>query len=265
MLGVRAAIGRTFHSSEEEPGRDQVVVLTDGFWRRHFGGDPAIVGRSVLVDGSIMTVIGVLPKDFYFIFRDSAIFVPMTASAEFESRRDAHSIGVLARLSPGVTRCEAQSDLERICRDLERVYPDTNDGWSAAIVPVFPLNKNLRPASSMLLGAVACVLLTAIINVANLLLVRGRARQRELAVRAALGASEGRLIRQMLAESALLATIGAVIGVGLAAGALRVVLPFIPEVKIAGAGAITIDTRAVVVTLVMLSKRNGKKTPIESR
>jgi putative ABC transport system permease protein len=249
MLGVRAAIGRTFHPDEEEPGRDRVVVLTDGFWRRHFGGDPAIVGHIVLVDGSPVTVVGVLPKDFFFLFHDSAIFVPMTATAEFESRRDTHSIGVLARLAPGAMRSEAQADLERLCRDLERVYPDTNEGWSAAIAPVFPLNRNLRPALLMLLGAVACVLLIACINVGNLLLVRAGSRQREMTVRTALGASQGRLIRQMLAESALLATIGAVIGVPLAAGALRAVWPFIPEVRIAGAGAIAIDTRVLVVTL----------------
>src|SRR5262249_24918476 len=121
--------------------------------------------------------------------------------AEFESRRDTHSIGVLARVAPDVTRSAAQSDLERVCRDLERLYPDTNDGWSAAIAPVFPLNKNLQPALSMLLGAVVCVLLIACINVGNLLLVRAGARQREMIVRTAVGASRGRLIRQVLAES----------------------------------------------------------------
>jgi predicted permease len=249
MLGVRAALGRTFQRDEEEPGRDRVVVLTDGFWRRHFGGDSTIVGRSVLVDGNPVTVVGVLPQDFYFIFRDLAIFMPMTASSEFKSRRDTHSIGVLARLAPGVSRSEAQSDLERLCQDLEQIYPDTNKGWSAGIQPVFPLNKNLRPAVSMLLAAVACVLLIACINVGNLLLVRAGARQRELTVRTALGASRSRLIRQMLAESALLATLGAALGVPLAAGALRAVSPFLPEVKIADAGFVAIDVRVLGLTL----------------
>lgn len=216
MLGVRAAIGRTFRADEEEPGRDGVVVLTDGFWQRHFGGDPAIVGQSALVDGRPLTVIGVLPKDFYFLWRDSAIFMPMTVDGDFQSQRATHSIVVLGRLAAGIRRSEAQSELERVARALGRAYPTTNDGWSAALLPIFPLNKNLRPALLMLLGAVGCVLLIACINVGNLLLVRAGARQREMTVRTALGASRGRLIRQMLAESGLLAVIGGVIGVPLA-------------------------------------------------
>jgi len=249
MLGARAAIGRTFRSDEEEPGRDQVVVLTDGFWQRHFGGDPAIVGRFVLVDGRPLTVIGVLPQDFFFLWRDSAIFVPMTVDADFQNQRATHSISVLGRLAPGTTRREAQSELERLGGDLGRAYPATNDGWSAALVPVFPLNKNLQPALLMLLGAVGCVLLIACINVGNLLLARAGAREREMTVRTALGASRGRLIRQMVAESGLLAVVGAAIGVLLAAAALRVLWPFMPEVKIAGALGVTIDARVLGVTL----------------
>jgi len=249
MLGVRAAIGRTFRPEEEEPGRDRVMVVTDGFWHRHFGGDPAIVGQSALVDGSPMTVIGVLPKDFYFLWRDSATFMPMTVDSNFESRRATHSIAVLGRLAPGITRGDAQAELERISRDLGRAYPATNDGWSAALVPTFPLNRNLQPALLMLLGAVACVLLIACLNVGNLLLVRARARDREMTVRAALGASRGRLIRQMLAESGLLAALGAAVGVPLAAAALLGLAPFIPEVKVAGALGVTLDARALSVTL----------------
>jgi predicted permease len=251
MLGVRAALGRTFQLQEEEPGRDDVVVLTDGFWRRHFGADPAIVGESVLIDGRLRTVIGVLPKEFYFIFRDSAIFMPMTVDGDFESQRATHSIGVLGRLAAGMTRTQAQSDVERVARDLARAYPETNDGWSVALVPVFPLNKSLRPALLMLLSAVACLLLIACINVGNLLLARAGARRRELTVRAALGASRWRLIRQMLAESALLAIIGAAIGVPLAAGALRLLSPLLPEVKIAGAHVVVIDMRVLAVTVVV--------------
>ena len=249
MLGVRAAIGRTFRRDEEEPGLNEVAVLTDGFWQRHFGGDRSIVGQSVLVDGRPRTVVGVLPRDFYFIFRDSAIFMPMVVDADFRTQRAAHSIVVLGKLAPGVTRSDAQAEVERFGRDLGRAFPTTNEGWSAALLHVFPLNKNLRPALVMLLCAVACVLLIACINVSNLLLARAGARERELSVRTALGASRGRLIRQMLAESGLLAIIGAAIGVPLAAAAVRALLPFIPEVKVAGGLGITIDGRVLGVTL----------------
>ena len=249
MLGVRPAVGRTFRSDEEQPGRDQVVVLTDGFWQRHFGGNRAVVGQSALVDGRPMTIIGILPKDFYFLWRDSALFVPMTVNASFQSRRATHSIAVLGRRAAGMTEDDGRAELARIGRDLERAYPATNEGWTAAVVPVFPLNKNLQPALLMLLGAVGCVLLIACINVGNLLLARAGARQREMTVRTALGASRGRLIRQMLAESGLLVVIGAAIGLPAAALALRSLSPFMPDVKIAGATGVTIDSRVLAVTL----------------
>jgi predicted permease len=251
MLGVRTFIGRTFRPDEEEPGRDDVVVLTHGFWQRHFGGDSAIVGQSVLVDGRRRMVIGVLQDDFYFIFRDSALFVPMTVDREFRNSRTTHNIVVLARLAPGATASDGQSDLDRIGRDLQLAYPTTNDAWGPALVPVFPMNKNLRPALLMLLGAVALVLLIACINVGNLLLARARARQREVTVRTALGASRNRLVRQMLAESALLAAVGAMIALPLAAVAIRTLTSFLPDVRIAGAGGVTIDIRVLTVTFAL--------------
>jgi putative ABC transport system permease protein len=249
MLGVRASLGRTLQPADEEPGRDQVVVLTDGFWRRRFGGDRAIIGKTVLVDGRPFSVVGVLPPDFYFLFLDSAIFMPMKVDGAFKSQRATHSIGSLARLAPGVTRSEAQSELELIAHDLERAYPATNRGWSAALVPVFPLNRNLRPALLLLLAAVGCVLLIACINVASLLLVRAGVRQREIAVRVAVGASRGRLIRQTLAESTLVAAIGAAGGVGLAIGGLRLLASLVPQVQISRPLTMTIDGRVLLFTL----------------
>jgi predicted permease len=249
MLGVQAALGRTFRADEEEPGRDQVVVLSDGFWRRRFGGDPHIVGQRVLVDGRPFSIVGVLPSDFYFLWPDFAMFMPMRVDGEFRNNRASHSIVVLGRLAPGVTRSEAQSEMDRLARDLERAYPATNDGWSAVLLPVFPLNKALRPAVLVLLGAVGCVLLIACINVASLLVGRAGVRQGEMAVRTAVGASRGRLVRQMLTESGLLAGIGAVGGVLLAAGGLRALGPLIPQVQIARPLTMTIDTRALLFTL----------------
>lgn len=249
MLGVQAAVGRTFRPEEEQPGRDRVVVLTHGFWIRRFGGDQSIVGRTLLVDGLPFTVIGVLPSDFYFLWPDSAVFMPLRVDADFRRGRSTHSVVVLARLAPGITRTEAQADLDRITGDLQRAYPETNDGWGAALQPIFPLNKNLRPAFTLLLAAVACVLLIACINVASLLLIRASGRQREMAIRTAIGASRLRLIRQMFTESALLAVLGAACGVVLAMVGLRVLLPLIPQVQIARALTIVIDTRILVFTL----------------
>jgi len=249
MLGVHASLGRTFQSSDEQPGRDQIVVLTDGFWQRRFGGDKAIVGKTLLVDGRPFAVVGVLPPGFYFLFADSAMFMPMKVDGTFKSERAAHSIVSLARLAPGVSRAGAQSELEQVARDLEREYPATNRGWSATLVPVFPFNKNLRPALLVLLAAVACVLLIACINVASLLLVRAGVRQREMAVRVAVGASRGRLIRQTLAESALVAAIGAGGGVLLAMGGLRVLVSLIPQVQMSRPLTMAIDARVLMFTL----------------
>jgi putative ABC transport system permease protein len=248
MLGVRAMLGRTFRADEEQPGQDHVVVLTDGFWHRRFGGDPRIVGQTIVIDGQPFAVIGVLPSTFYFLFSDSAIFMPLPVDATFRFGRAAHNIEVLARAAPGVGRGQAQAEIARLAHDVARSYPGTNDGWSAAIQPIFPLNKNLRPAVLVLLGAVGCVLLIACVNVAGLLLVRAGVREREFAIRTALGASRWRLFRQLLTESVLLATSGGIAGVVAAAGGLRLLVPLLPQVQITGPPSMTVDERALVFT-----------------
>jgi putative ABC transport system permease protein len=253
MLGVHAAVGRTFEAAEEVPGRDQVVVLTDGFWRRRFGADREIVGKTVSIDGRPFQVVGVLPAGFYFLFSDSAIFLPMRVDGAFRGQRDTHSIIVVARLAPGSSRADAQSEIDLVARDLERAYPEANRGWRAALMPVFPLNKNLRPAMLLLLGAVGCVLLIACINVASLLLVRAGARQREIAVRSAVGASRGRLARQMLAESGLIAAAGAFGGVLLAIASLRLLAALVPQVQLARPLTMTVDARVLLFTLAISS------------
>jgi putative ABC transport system permease protein len=249
MLGAHAELGRTFRPDEDEPGRDRVAVLSGGFWRRRFGGDPHIVGQRVRIDGKPFSIIGVLPGDFSFLWPDSAIFMPLTVDADFRSGRSTHSVAVLARARPGIDRGDAQTEIARLARGVEQAYPATNDGWSAAVQPVFPLNKNLRPAFLVLLGAVGCVLFIACVNVAGLLLVRAGVRQREMAIRTALGASRWRLLRQLFTESALLAATGGVAGVLVAAGGLRMLVSLLPSVQVARPLALTIDSRVLLFTL----------------
>jgi putative ABC transport system permease protein len=248
MLGVQPALGRTFSVEEEHEGQNRVVVLTDGFWRRRFGADPGVLGQTVLVDGQPYSVIGVLPSDFYFLWQDSALFMPMTIDAEFRTSRTTHSVVVLARLAPGVRRSEAQAALDRLTANLERAYPNTNAGWGAALRPVFPLNRELRRGLLLLLAAVGCLLLIACINVANLLLVRAGVRQREISIRAAVGASRARLIRQMLTESVVLAVVAAAAGVLVAAVSLRLLTPLIPPVQVARPLTLAIDLRVLLFT-----------------
>ena len=256
MLGVQAVLGRTFVPEEEQPGRERVVILTDGLWRRRYGGDPGIVGETLLIDGQPFTVIGVLPRGFYFLQPDFEMWMPFAVDEDFRGR-DEHSISVWARLAPGVSRETAQAELDTITRRLETAYPDTNAGWGAAVVPVYPqrYGGTLERSLAVLLGAVACLLLIACANVANLLLVRAGVRQRELAVRTAVGASRGRLIRQLLAESGLLAMLGGAGGLVLAGIGIRFLTPLVPLVSTYTHPSPPIDDRvlAFVTAAVMLT------------
>ncbi len=232
LLRVTAAAGRTFTADEDAvPQKSPVAVLADGFWRREFGGDPQVVGRTIALDAQSFTITGVMPAGFRGLSDRADVWIPfvMSDSAEVLNERGNRGFQVLARLRTGVTIGAAQAELDTICRRLEQAYPDTNEQRGAEVSPLdVELLGNFRPALRVLMVAVALVLLIACANVANLLLARSEARQREIAVRTAIGAGWSRLLRQMLTESAVLTAIAAVAGLALAEVSLTALFRIAP-------------------------------------
>ena len=216
-LGVRAAIGRAFLPSDHVDGANHVTVVSNGFWQRQLAGDPAVIGRTIRLDGETYTIVGVMPADFDFPSRDVAAWLSTSLVGESSvcCGRDGRWLDVVARLRPGVTQEQGRAQAEAMLTRLAATYPATNAGWTSASAQsvrdsiVGPVRRGLL----VLLGAVALVLLVVCVNVANLMLVRGTARERELALRAAIGASRGRIIRLLLTESVLLALLGGALGV----------------------------------------------------
>ncbi len=221
LLGIRPRLGRGFLPGEDAPGKDQVAVLGYRLWKDRFLGDPHVAGRVVRLNGKPFTILGVLPAGRQLPF-DTEMFLPISLLGEGDrTSRKYHVVDVVARLRPGVTFDAARAEMTTLAKRLDQAYPATNHDVGASVQPLQErLVGQLRPAVLALFGAVALVLLIACVNVANLLLVRALARERELALRTALGAGRGRLVRQLLTESLVLCAVSALLGIALAAAAL---------------------------------------------
>ena len=212
LLGAKPSLGRTFAPDEEQPGKDNVVVISDAFWRDRFEADRGIIGRSIRLDGQPVTIIGVMEPGFGFPENQLDLWTPQPL---LEEDRGSRYLRVMGKLAPGVTLKSANSELEGITRTLENTYPGTNKGMSGQVITLHDevVEPEARRAGTICLVAVFFVLLIACANVANLLLARGASRARELSVRAALGAGRHRLVRELLTESLVLAALGCALGI----------------------------------------------------
>jgi putative ABC transport system permease protein len=245
VLGVKAVAGRTFLPSDDEQ-RSNVVVLSEPYWRTRFGADPRVVGSQLRLDGMLFTVVGVVPEHFRLVGRSDLWGMRPIRNAP-ERARGVHIWSVVARLAPGVTMEAAQAELGTVAAGLAREFPQTNAGRGVALESLRDayVGGDVELTSLMFLGVVGVVLLTCCVNVANLLLARASARTGELAVRAALGASRGRIVRQLLTESVVLSALGGALGIGLGAAIVGAAPSLIPDGLLPPTVALAFDLRVV--------------------
>ena len=257
ILGVNPLLGRWFTRDEDQLGANPTAVISERLWRRKFGSDPNIVGQRIVLDDVGRTIVGVVPNSFDLKIQNfqeellNDIYTPIGEFRDprFRERSSAWGTDAIGRLKPGITLEQARGDLDRVAHELEATYPNDNSKTGITMIPLREeMIGKVRTILLVLLGAVAFVLLIACVNVANLLLARSSSRQREFAVRVALGASRGRIIRQLLTESIVLALVGGAFGLLLASWATRGALALVPQ-TLPRAEEISIDPRVFLFTL----------------
>ena len=252
VFAVAPFLGRTFTPDEDTPGKEHVVVLSHRLWAAQFGSDPRIVGKSLTLNGEPYTVIGVMPARSAFDRSFNQLWRPL-AFKPSERTRNFHWLGVVARLKPGVTIEKARSELDAIGARIAVDFPDSNKGWGVSTLRYMDVvvGQQLQRSLYVLLAAVGMLLLIGCANVANLVLARGTAREREVAVRAALGAGRGRLVRQFLAENILLAIVGGVLGIALGYGLMMWLKFMLPPFYLPAAINVAMDLRVLAFTFAL--------------
>ncbi|HEX5226935.1 MAG TPA: ABC transporter permease [Bryobacteraceae bacterium] len=252
IFGVHAALGRTLVAGEDQPGKDHVLVLSHTLWQTQFGGDPKLIGKTVRLDGEPYTVVGVLPAGGSFDRLAAQFYKPLVFKPE-NMTRNFHWFVSFAKLKPGVTLGAARQQMDAIGGRIAHDFPESNKGWGVVVDRYADIlvNDDLKRSLYVLLAAVGMVLLISCANIANLMLVRGASRDREIAIRTALGGERARIVRQFLTESLLLSVSGGILGLALGYAGMAGLKASIPNGTLPAEAAVALDSRVLIFTLVL--------------